>query len=76
MQEHISSHHVSQSNDAFSCPLCSLVLTSQLELQEHLLSLHTETQEVQEAGEEEASTSHTVRNSAAVFRLQSFSPVF
>ncbi|XP_067444601.1 zinc finger and BTB domain-containing protein 40 [Thunnus thynnus] len=60
LQEHISSQHVSQSSEAFSCPLCSLVCTSQLELQEHLLSCHMEAQEEQEAGEEQASTSHTV----------------
>ncbi|XP_044068624.1 zinc finger and BTB domain-containing protein 40 isoform X2 [Siniperca chuatsi] len=60
MQEHISSQHISQSSEAFSCPLCSLVCTSQLELQEHLLSCHMEAQEEQEAGEEQASTSHTV----------------
>lgn len=68
MQEHISSQHVSQSSKAFSCPLCSLVCTSQLEMQEHLLSCHMETQEEQEAGEEQASTSHTVRSSAAALK--------
>ncbi|XP_018517266.1 zinc finger and BTB domain-containing protein 40 isoform X1 [Lates calcarifer] len=57
LQEHIGSQHVSQSSEAFSCPLCSLICTSQMELQEHLLSCHVE---AQEAGEEQASTSHTV----------------
>lgn len=65
MQEHISSQHVSQSGEPFSCPLCSLVCTSQLELQEHLLSFHVGAQEEQEAAEEQASSSHTVRSSAA-----------
>ncbi|XP_074505126.1 zinc finger and BTB domain-containing protein 40 isoform X1 [Sebastes fasciatus] len=60
LQEHVSSQHVGQSGEAFSCPLCSLVCSSQLELQEHLLSCHIETQEEQEAGGEQASTSHTV----------------
>uniref|UniRef100_A0A7N8XB43 Zinc finger and BTB domain containing 40 n=1 Tax=Mastacembelus armatus TaxID=205130 RepID=A0A7N8XB43_9TELE len=42
MQEHISSQHLSQSSEAFSCSLCSLLCASQLELQEHLLSCHLE----------------------------------
>ncbi|KAK9528409.1 hypothetical protein VZT92_012571 [Zoarces viviparus] len=58
LQEHVSSQHVGgQSAEVFSCPLCPLVGSSQLELQEHLLSCHMETQG---AGEEQASTSHTV----------------
>ncbi|XP_040890162.1 zinc finger and BTB domain-containing protein 40 [Toxotes jaculatrix] len=62
-QEHVNTQHVGQtsmSTEASSCPLCSLACTSQLELQKHLLSCHMETQEEQEAGEEQASTSHTV----------------
>lgn len=62
MQEHINSQHVSQSSEASSCILCSLVCTSQLEMQEHLLSCHMETRVEPEAGEEQASTSHTVRS--------------
>ncbi|XP_041835830.1 zinc finger and BTB domain-containing protein 40 isoform X2 [Melanotaenia boesemani] len=59
LQEHICSQSISQSGKAFSCPLCSLICISQLELQEHLLSCHMEAQ--QEAGEEEqASTSYAV----------------
>lgn len=61
MQEHMSSQH----GKTFSCPLCTLTLVSQPELQEHLLSCHVETKEEREAGEEQASTSHTVRSSAA-----------
>ncbi|XP_072239072.1 zinc finger and BTB domain-containing protein 40 isoform X2 [Leuresthes tenuis] len=61
IQEHICSQHVSQSSEAFSCPLCSLICVSQMELQEHLLSCHMETQQEQESGEEEQpSTSYTV----------------
>lgn len=60
MQEHISSQHISQSSEACSCSLCSLVCSSQLELQEHLLSCHMEAQEEQGAGEGQASTSRTV----------------
>uniref|UniRef100_A0A3P8UF24 Zinc finger and BTB domain containing 40 n=1 Tax=Amphiprion percula TaxID=161767 RepID=A0A3P8UF24_AMPPE len=57
MQEHICS----QGSEAFSCPLCSLVCTTQLKLQEHLLSCHMEAQQEQESREEEqASTSYTV----------------
>lgn len=68
MQEHISSQHVSQSNEPLSCPLCSLVLASQVELQEHLISFHVEPQgDMQEAGEEQPSTSHTVRSSYTVY---------
>ena len=65
MQEHVSSQHVNHSSEASSCPLCSLLCSSQVELQEHLLSCHMETQEEREVGEEQASTSHTVRSSAA-----------
>lgn len=61
MQEHMSSQHMSQSGKTFSCPLCPLTLISQMELQEHLLSCHVETAEEQEAEEDQASTSHTVR---------------
>ena len=68
MQEHIGSQHVSQSSEAVSCPLCSLVCASQVELQEHLLSCHMEAQEEQEATEAQASTSHTVRSSAAALK--------
>ncbi|XP_070707799.1 zinc finger and BTB domain-containing protein 40 [Pempheris klunzingeri] len=60
MQEHMSSQHVGQTSEAFSCPLCPQGCASQLELQQHLLSCHLENQEEQEAGEEQASTSHTV----------------
>lgn len=51
MQEHIGSQHVAP-GEAFSCPPCSLVCSSQLELQDHLLSCHMETPG--------ASTSHAV----------------
>ncbi|XP_023280417.1 zinc finger and BTB domain-containing protein 40 [Seriola lalandi dorsalis] len=60
LQEHVSSQHIGQSSEALSCLLCSLVCSTQLELQEHLFSCHMDTQEEQEAGEEQASTSHTV----------------
>lgn len=63
MQEHISSQHISE---VFSCPLCSLVSNSQLELQEHLFACHMEVQQEQENGEEgQASTSYTVRTAAS-----------
>lgn len=68
MQEHISSQHVGQSSEQIGCPLCSLVLASQMELQEHLISLHVEPQgESQEAGDEQPSASLTVRSSYTVY---------
>uniref|UniRef100_A0A3Q0RM97 Zinc finger and BTB domain containing 40 n=1 Tax=Amphilophus citrinellus TaxID=61819 RepID=A0A3Q0RM97_AMPCI len=48
MQEHICTQHISQSSEAFSCPLCSLLCTSQMELQEHLISCHMETRQEHE----------------------------
>uniref|UniRef100_UPI003AACE0C4 zinc finger and BTB domain-containing protein 40 n=1 Tax=Centroberyx gerrardi TaxID=166262 RepID=UPI003AACE0C4 len=59
MQEHASSQHRSRDGSAFGCALCSLVCPSQPELQDHLLSCHMGAQGQQEAGEEQASTSHT-----------------
>uniref|UniRef100_A0A8D2ZMN0 Zinc finger and BTB domain containing 40 n=1 Tax=Scophthalmus maximus TaxID=52904 RepID=A0A8D2ZMN0_SCOMX len=62
LQEHVGSQHIGQSGEAFSCPLCALVSTSQLELQQHLLSCHTE-----------AATSHTVSSSAAAAHVHTTS---
>lgn len=59
MQENICTQHIS--SEAFGCSLCSTLCSSQLKLQEHLLSCHVETQQEQESREEEqASTSYTV----------------
>ncbi|XP_039468148.1 zinc finger and BTB domain-containing protein 40 isoform X1 [Oreochromis aureus] len=59
MQENICTEHIS--SEAFGCSLCSTLCSSQLKLQEHLLSCHVETQQEQESREEEqASTSYTV----------------
>ncbi|XP_029006727.1 zinc finger and BTB domain-containing protein 40 [Betta splendens] len=61
MQEH-NSQHQSQSGDPVRCPLCPMALTSQCELQKHLLCCHVETQEEPETTEEQASTSSTVNS--------------
>lgn len=59
MQENICTQHIS--SEAFRCSLCSTLCSSQLKLQEHLLSCHVETRQEQESREEEqASTSYMV----------------
>ncbi|XP_054641857.1 zinc finger and BTB domain-containing protein 40 isoform X2 [Dunckerocampus dactyliophorus] len=59
LHAHINSQHTKNIKH-WICPLCSLVSTSQLELQEHLLSCHMEAQQTQEeAGEEQAANTHT-----------------
>ncbi|XP_061689149.1 zinc finger and BTB domain-containing protein 40 isoform X3 [Syngnathoides biaculeatus] len=60
MQEHMCSQYTTSTND-FICPLCALVCTSEMELQEHLLSCHMGAQQTpKEGGEQEASSSQTV----------------
>ncbi|XP_077385620.1 zinc finger and BTB domain-containing protein 40 isoform X2 [Festucalex cinctus] len=59
LREHIDSQHCTSAKH-FICPLCTLVTTSQTELQEHLLACHLEAQQVQEEAAEEASGSQTV----------------
>uniref|UniRef100_A0A1A7XF37 Zinc finger and BTB domain containing 40 n=1 Tax=Iconisemion striatum TaxID=60296 RepID=A0A1A7XF37_9TELE len=69
VQEHVCSQHMGSSSKMFSCPLCSLVCSSQLELQEHLLSCHTKVQ--QEDGQsEQASTSYTVISADSAIKQQ------
>uniref|UniRef100_A0A3P9H0A3 Zinc finger and BTB domain containing 40 n=1 Tax=Oryzias latipes TaxID=8090 RepID=A0A3P9H0A3_ORYLA len=64
LQEHVCKQNVSQSGEAFSCPLCSLICSSMLELQEHLLSSHMEAPSEQESStEQQASTSSMVVSS-------------
>lgn len=63
MQENICTQHIS--SEAFRCSRCSTLCSSQLKLQEHLLSCHVETRQEQESREEEqASTSDTVTSTS------------
>lgn len=73
LQEHVCKQNVSQSGEAFSCPLCSLICSSMLELQEHLLSSHMEAPSEQESStEQQASTSSMV----SIVGIVAFSPTF
>ncbi|XP_024124930.1 zinc finger and BTB domain-containing protein 40 isoform X2 [Oryzias melastigma] len=63
LQEHVCKQHMSQSGDAFSCPLCSLICSSMLELQEHLLSSHMDQES---SADQQASTSSVVDSAEGV----------
>ncbi|KAM9365120.1 zinc finger and BTB domain-containing protein 40 isoform 2-T2 [Pholidichthys leucotaenia] len=59
-EEHACAQHAGDSSDTFFCPLCALVCSSQLQLQEHLLSIHMETQK-DAAEEQQATSSYTAK---------------